>query len=866
MQFLERDGQLARLAELFGRAASGQGRCALVFGEAGAGKTSLLRRFAAVLDAKTPRLVASCEPLLSPRPLSPFVDLAEHWPPSLALALREGRQPPGLHSDLRAALSRRGVASVLIIDDLHWADAATLDAVRYLGRRLAESRLLMVLSFRDDDRVASQPLCHMLGELPAADTVRIEVPSLSAAAVAALAHSAGRSAEGLFEATGGNAFFVTETLADPSGAPAASVCDAVAARLVRLSPAARAAAEWAAVSPSPMPRALLERVSAIAPQAFDECCVTGMLRPCGTRLAFRHDLARRAVLRTLAPGHAAQLHRAWFELLQATPGVALQQLVHHAAHAGLPSQVLALAPRAAKMAAAMSAHQEAAALYRRALACDAVADDEVQAGVLEDAAVELRLVGAADEARAATEQALALRRRLGDRLRIGMNLRLIAAARSAEAGQRAAAEAAIGESIRLLQSLAPSSEWVLSLAEHSRMLCVWSNFGASISAGERAVVLAEQLPPSYEARKALVRALHAAACARLFVRDDPRALAGLQRALALALEIGAEDQVAHLYAMLQMVHLIYRRHGHALAVAQQGLVWCEARDLDAQRARLLENIALSLFETGRWGPAQEHIDRCLALPACSEMLGHSARLLLARLRSRRGDDDPALGAYWQVLSRAPLAQPLGYRLPAILAACVEAAWLRGENEQARVLARQGTSAAIDRGDARLAGPLLVWLHRLGLPQPAHSLRIASEHALELAGRHADAAAAWHAHGCGYEAALAALHGDAADVQQALQALLTLGAAPAADIARSRLRAMGVRGVPRGPQPRTRQDPEGLTPRQRQIRALLEQGLSNAGIAARLHRSERTVECHVAQVLAKLGVQSRGQVAPSRAAA
>jgi DNA-binding NarL/FixJ family response regulator len=88
---------------------------------------------------------------------------------------------------------------------------------------------------------------------------------------------------------------------------------------------------------------------------------------------------------------------------------------------------------------------------------------------------------------------------------------------------------------------------------------------------------------------------------------------------------------------------------------------------------------------------------------------------------------------------------------------------------------------------------------------------------------------------------------------------TLGAAPAAGIARQRLHALGARNVQRGPQASTRTDPQGLTRREREILELLLQNLSNPAIARKLHRSERTVEHHVSALISKLGVASRAEV-------
>jgi DNA-binding NarL/FixJ family response regulator len=114
-------------------------------------------------------------------------------------------------------------------------------------------------------------------------------------------------------------------------------------------------------------------------------------------------------------------------------------------------------------------------------------------------------------------------------------------------------------------------------------------------------------------------------------------------------------------------------------------------------------------------------------------------------------------------------------------------------------------------------------------------------------------------GCPYERAISQLAGDVPAVQQALETFDVLGAEAAADIARRRLRALGARGVERGAYGHARGDPLGLTRRERQVFDLAVQGQSTPVIAARLRRSERTIEHHLAAVYAKLGVKSRAEL-------
>jgi DNA-binding CsgD family transcriptional regulator len=861
MQILEREDQLAQLTGCFDRVLRGHGVCALVYGEAGVGKTSLVNRFLHALPAAVERLVSGCEDLFAPRPLGPLVDLAGALPPGLSQALREGRTYNGLFPELLAYLKRARSPRVLAIEDLHWADESTLDCVRYVARRLADVPVHFIVTYRDDGLRSDHPLRRLLGDLPSATTVRVPVACLSQAAVTALARSAGRDGAGLYEATGGNPFFVTEVLASLAGAVPASVRDAVLTRLSRLSVHARDVCELASVCPGSIERTLVERLVDNASALVDECIDMGMLHASGSILAFRHELAREAVEQALPAGRAAQWHRRVFRALResASGQRDLPRIVHHAERAGLDSEVALLAPIAARAAADLSAHREAASLYALAVRSSTATHQASRAALLEAAAQELRLTGAAIPALDATREALSLRLSTGDALHAGMNYRIMAAAQWRELADRTGAKASIEEAIRTLETIKPSPELARAYAELARLRSSWSEFESSISIGERALSVAESLGEPH----ALVDALHVLAAAMMFVRDDRAARAQLERALDIALAQRMDDAAGHLYSTLQVVSVIHHDHAYALAVGERGIEYCEARDLDLHRYWLVHGRAVSLIELGRWPEADRTIAHCMAAPL-PDRVRNSLLFLEARLKSRRGV--ASADAYWRKLQDDPGALPTRHRMPAVAAACAEAAWLRGDVAAAVRVAELGLRDALARNDTRLLGPLLVWHKRLDVPVPPFDQTIAPACASELAGDIGGAAAHWASLACVYERALALLHGDAAELREALDVLEPLGAVAAAEIARARLRSRGVRGVRRGPLRRTRADPLGLTARERTVYELVVEGLSNAAIAQRLHRSERTVEHHVASLLAKLKARSRVELVANVAAA
>jgi DNA-binding CsgD family transcriptional regulator len=864
MEFLERESQLERLIQLRSRAASGDGVCVLIHGEAGIGKTTLVRQFVRTLSVNAKPLIAGCEALFTPRPLGPLVDLADQLPPSIAMALHEGHAYNGLFPSLLTFFGETRDITVLVIEDIHWADASTLDFIRYVGRRLAGLPVLLMLTYRDEALNHDHPLRRVLGELTAANTVRLPLQALSMNAVAQLAARAHRSANSIFEVTAGNPFFVTEVLLEASDDVPASVRDAVYARLSHLGTHARKVVELVSIIPSRIERtmfdALLGNTDADNGPLVDECTALGVLQQTGAWLAFRHEIARQAVEQSLTAEYRARLHRRVFAHLRERFGEAadVTRLVHHAEHGGLDDQVLALAPRAARAASIASAHREAAKLYSLAVKhASPLKSRAVRAELLELAAEEYRLVSDVDAAIGATRSALSLRAQLGDALGEGMNQRRLASMLWRERGDRVAARIAIARAISALESIAPSTELVRAYAVLSRLRCAWSDFERAVKIGERAVAMAT----SFDDPPCLVEALHACAMAKSFVHDDRVARKQLEAALEIAVEAKLEDAAAYLFSTLQMVGVIYRDHVYALDIANRGLEYCEAHDLDTFIFWLLDTRALSLIELGRWDEADRDIDRCLSAPNVAQRLRNSLIYLKARQTVRRGIEGGQ--NYWLNLQTDLNAIAMPYRVAAIAAACVEAAWLRSDFSAAKNLIQLGIAEACTRKDTRLLAPLLVWAKRCGMVTPdvapALTESIGPQHAHELNADIGASADAWANLGCRYERALTLVHGNEAEMRDALQEFDALGAKAAADIARARLKAVGARDVQRGPHARTSTDPLGLTARQREVYELLMQRLTNAAIAAKLHRSERTIENHVADLFGKLNVRSRSEL-------
>jgi DNA-binding CsgD family transcriptional regulator len=233
---------------------------------------------------------------------------------------------------------------------------------------------------------------------------------------------------------------------------------------------------------------------------------------------------------------------------------------------------------------------------------------------------------------------------------------------------------------------------------------------------------------------------------------------------------------------------------------------------------------------------------------------------MARVAARRGQPSAAdlLERAWDLVADSGELQRTG----PVAAARAEHAWLRGDDQAARDLARPVCQDAERLGDLVQRAELGYWLTVAGEPTP-----VAGQHpyALQASGRWREAAAAWQAAGCPYERTLALAHSpDSGDLLTTLAIADDLGARPLAARIRTRLRDLGVTRIPRGPAEETRASPAGLTARQTEVLRLLAQGHTNADIARELVLSVRTVDSHVAAVLAKLGAHDRRDAAAQAA--
>ena len=206
---------------------------------------------------------------------------------------------------------------VLVVEDVQWADDATLDLLRFLGRRLRDLPVLLVVTFRDDALAPADTLRVALGELTGQRwTRRIDLPPLSPAGVRRLAEGTTYVPDELHRLTGGNPFFLVEVLGEQGDEVPASARDAVLARAARLDEAARQRSRWPP-STACGSRPCWSAAAGVGPETLDELVAAGLLTSDGDGLRFRHELSRRAVESAVPPHRRVAGHRALLDALVA---------------------------------------------------------------------------------------------------------------------------------------------------------------------------------------------------------------------------------------------------------------------------------------------------------------------------------------------------------------------------------------------------------------------------------------------------------------------------------------------------------------------------------------------------------------------
>jgi DNA-binding CsgD family transcriptional regulator/tetratricopeptide (TPR) repeat protein len=751
-------------------------------------------------------------------------------------------------------LCEPGPLPVVVIEDVHWADEATLDLLGFLARRIREISVLLIVSYRDDELADSHPLRIALGHLTVQRCARrLPLAPLSAQAVRMLAAGHGVDPEELNRVTGGNPFYVREVLDAGLGEVPRSASDVVLAHAGRLGPKARETLEAAALIGATIDERLLDHV--VTGPALAEVIASGLVvgHPV---LRFRHEIARQAIEQAVRPARRSEIHARILQMLRTLGCDDDARLAFHAEEADDGAAALEHAAAAGRRARALASHREAAGQFERALR---FADGEGPANVAArwiELATELSMIDRWPDAESAYTSALENWRSAGDRLGEGDTLRRMSVAlfRLCRGDEiLAAAEAAV----TILEPLGATAELAAAYGNLAALHNGLGHLDIVVPLARRAQELAARFGmPAVQSRAATTEAQ--AVC---FAGGDWEPL--LHRALAIALENGIEYEAGFAYTNLHDLHCAGRDYAKADPYFHEGAAYCEDHDLGTYHTCLRGVQTAALERRGRWDESAAIAGAVLASVA-SPMNRMIPMTSLAMIAARRGEGDvwPHLDAAMTAADGSTVPLYIG----AVRVARAEARWLESDQTGARQEAELAADASSDIADPWLNGEIAAWLLRTGSPR-TRQRELAEPYHLQLTGSHRGASELFDALGCPYDAALALF--DASDelaLRRALDICDTLGALATARIIRQKMRSLGIRSVPAGQRAATRANPLGLTQREQEVLELLCEGRTNASIAAKLVISPKTVEHHVSSILAKLGISDRKEVAAAKQAA
>lgn len=757
-ELLERFEELEALRGRIAAAASGRGSVVVVSGEAGIGKSALLRGVAASAGPEVHLAWGWCDDLVTPRPLGPFRDMAPSLGHEFGTIIRSHRAPDDVLQALHSVLAS-GPTRLLVVEDVHWADDATLDAITFLSRRIEHLPAVLAITTRDEGLARSRTA---LANAPAGVIERIHLSPLSARAIAQLSGDPA-SAETVRRLTGGNPFFVSEMLAAGVDSVPASVQDTVLARIDRLSDRARSLAQLVSVSPTRLELEFIESIVPGSGPALDEAEAANLLVVLSEGVGYRHELARRAVETSL---HAREL-QTWHRLVlgqlaeaHADPA----RLVHHAEGAGDDQLAVRYALVAAPTAASAGAHREAAAHYERALAHeDQLSETELQM-VLSGYSRETYLLDRREPAVNAAQRLLEIHRTENDAGAVGDDLRWLSRLYWWQ-GKGAAARLAADEAIDILEPLGRTRALAMAYSNRAQLAMLEGDDLTTIEWGERGLRLASDLGDEATTVHVMIN------LATVRVRTDPvGAAADLRTARERADAIGDTDSAARAWTNLTWTLLLARRYDEARSELDQLLEYTESRELDAFRTYTLGQLALLATETGHWEDAARYAASSYDGRALSNVGKVPALGVLTLLAARQGRFDEAstfADEAWELAESSGEMQRIG----PIASARSELAWLLGEEASIPGIALPVLERAIEIGDRRHVGELHRWLRFAG-----HDVSDNDEeepYSTESRGDHVAAAEEWLRLGARYDAALA-LHQAGRD-EEAATVLTQLGA-------------------------------------------------------------------------------------------
>jgi ATP/maltotriose-dependent transcriptional regulator MalT len=857
MELLERDRYIEDLEAHYLQMENGNGHAVFLMGEAGIGKTSLLNSFVKRAEHSAIVYSGACDSLFTPRPLSPLFDISVQIGQNFTDLLNDEKDRSLIFTTFIQKLSSSTKPVVLIFEDIHWADEATIDLIKFLARRIDRYRCLFLLTYRDGEIHSRHPLASLFGELPSGNFSKIVIHPFSKDVVNTLAAKKGyTSGEKLYTLTGGNPFYVMEILSNYDHHIPERVKDSILTVFNSKRDGTRALWEFLSILPSSrIELSIVKRIENEFADCIDDCMKAGVIVSRPGYLSFKHELFRLAIEESLPLYKRQHLHKKMLQIIHETLSNSsnLSQLVHHARYADERELVAKTAPQAAQRAALVGAHIEASKLYLTAIEYTDKEDPSL-AELYERHAYECYLTNQIATAITSQQNALDLWRKRKVSLKIGDTLRFLSRLWWFEGDQQKAITLAL-QAIEVLENGFPTRERAQAYSNYSQLYMLSDDLKNALLWGNKAIELATRM----EDYEILSHALNNVGNSLLKQPSSEReGEEKLNQSLLIALENGFQEHVARAYTNLLSSFVLIKQYKKAMDAFDAGLKYCEEHDLDLWTYYMLNCKVQLLLETGKWNEAETLARSLQSNPYHPIIVKVGVTVALARLEMRRGRIAEARPLLQEART---MAMPMNeaQRIVPVLAAELELYLITGEGLPLNEIRKAESTLFYEKNNSRHYSELAYWMRKCDIPLVDEKpVEFVKPFRLDIEGDWKAAAKAWKELGCSFEQALSLFYGDEESQKQALQILDELGAPAICERLKSKLRLMGVKNIPRGPRESTRSNPAQLTNRQIDVLVLLDEGLQNTEIANKLFISVKTVDHHISAILSKLGTNTRAK--------
>jgi DNA-binding CsgD family transcriptional regulator/tetratricopeptide (TPR) repeat protein len=853
MELIERAEIVALLQNELDHIADGEGHCVFVSGEAGIGKTSLVKAFCMQQKDDCVIYRGACDALFTPRPLAPVYDIIWQvgnnlWPGSHTIEERSELFLKFFHE-----LKNKKEKILIVFDDIHWADEATLDFIKFLARRISQLQCLFILTYRDDEVNPGHPLRNVLGALSPDIFTRIHLEPLSRQAVYKLANEKGYDAENVYNISGGNPFYVTEILASYSPGVPDNIRDSILAVYNRQEEGTRNAWEICSIIPEGLEVNRFARLKS-SWEGMDRCFALKIIIIKNDRVIFKHELYRRTIESTLSPFKRIALNKRMLDLFLDSfeEQGDIERIVHYAKNANENEVVVKYAPVAAKQAAAVGAHIEASKLYLTAIEYSNGRNMDQILAFYDAYAYECYLTNQTKEAIIYYGKALELWKQKGEPEKVSYCLyflsrlwwisdNLIKAERYAE------------QAIEVLDSQPTSRAKAMAFSLMSQLKMFSDLSDECIQWGQKAIRLAEELSDDAILSYALGNV--GSVQTRIPALSE-KGLAMLQQSLDIALQNSYEDYAGMAYVNLAYNGMIIKNYTLAEEALITGITYCEENNLDLWRLYLLTIKARFKLDTGNWTEAHDISNKLVEDEKATKIIKIFAATILAKIKMRRGDNDAIPFLLKDATDKAfETLEP--QRIIQAMAAFLEFEWLMGTRIIEKRIVESAIEMTKERGNIYGNSEFAFWLKKArGQSLPMKELYEGYD--ISSSEKSENAARLWKKIGCPYNEALVLFEGGDEDKRKAITIVQGLGASAVYQKMKSEMRSSGIKKIPRGLRESTKSNPLQLTNRELDVLQLLQKGVQNKEIAESLFISPKTVDNHISSILFKLDVNSRGK--------